>query len=161
MGRIQPHLHPGRERRKVNLLAQITWKESNITYNLEVVSLSAHITWKESNITYKLEEVKLSAQITWEESNITYFLEGEGERSICQPRSYGKNSTSLTNWMVKRKGQFVSPDCMERIRHDLHTKRWRKGVIHQPSCMWWFYQILPLPTLLSGVSPQPTGCFLS
>jgi len=71
-------------------------------------------------------KVNSSAQIAWQESDITYSLEGEADRRLCQHRSHGKNQTSLTLWKEKQKGNFVSTNCMGRIRHHLLSGRWRE-----------------------------------
>ena len=71
-------------------------------------------------------KANVSAQIRWGESNITYSLEDEGERWICQHRWDGENQPSHTFWKVKKKGDFISTDQMERIRHHLLSGRWRR-----------------------------------
>jgi hypothetical protein len=67
--------------------------------------------------------VNSSAQIRWGESTITYFLEDAGERCIHKHRSHEKNQISLTSWKVKEKGEFISIDQIERIKHHLQAGR--------------------------------------
>ena len=147
MERIQPHLHSGRGRGKVNLLVQITWKESNNTYILEEVNLSDHMRRIEHHLLAgrKRGKIKLSAQIMYMKNPTSLTI---WKRSICQPRSHEKNQVSLN---LLEKGQIVSPDHMERIPHHLQTGRERVNLSAQIA-----WEESNLTYLLEGKEERPT-----
>jgi len=143
MGRIRHHLLPRRWREKVNSSAQITWRESNITYKLDGEAdrqIHQHRSHGENQ----------TSLTSWKVKGKGEFISTDCmERIGCHLRAgrwRGKmNSSAQITWgesdityFLEGQGgaEFISADRMSRIRCHLLPRQWREKVNLSAQITW-------------------------